>query len=156
MPGTLYAGLGRPLSDIDIDTEDVLEQSRLLLWNAELFYAFSLAFSKMSILGFYWRLFKMSNIRLPIQILAVSSVLWLIIRTVMAIFHCVPVQAFWDHSIKDATCKINDSKFFFGTVLVHLVIDLFVLVLPVVQVKRLQLRLGQKVAVIGLFMFGIL
>lgn len=139
-----------------METDDVLEMSRLLLWNAEIFYAFSLAFSKLSILGFYWRLFKTSNIRLPIQILAVCSIVWLIIRTFMAIFHCVPVQAFWDHTIEDKVCNINDSKFFFGTVLVHLVIDLCVLALPVVQVKHLQLRVGQKVAVIGLFMFGIL
>lgn len=74
----------------------------------------------------------------------------------MAIFHCVPVQAFWDHTIEDKVCNINDPKFFFGTVLVHLVIDVCVLALPVWQVKHLQLRTGQKVAVIGLFMCGIL
>ena len=74
----------------------------------------------------------------------------------MAIFHCVPVEAFWDKSIEDARCDIDDSKFFFGTVLVHLMIDICILVLPIVQVKHLQLRLGQKIGVIGLFMFGIL
>ena len=119
-------------------------------------YAFSLAFSKMSILGMYWRLFSTSSIRLPIQILFGASVVWLIIRTFMAIFHCVPVHAFWDHSVPDARCDINDSEFFFGTVLVHLLIDLVILALPVMQVRQLQLRFGQKVGVIGLFMFGIL
>lgn len=82
--------------------------------------------------------------------------IWLIIRTFMAIFHCVPVDAFWDHAIEDSRCDIDDSKFFFGTVLVHLIIDIGILALPVFQVKNLQLRLGQKIAVTGLFMFGIL
>lgn len=74
----------------------------------------------------------------------------------MAVFHCWPVQAFWDLTIADARCDIDDSKFFFGTVLVHLVIDICILALPVFQVNNLQLRTGQKIAVTGLFMFGIL
>ncbi|CAH0019933.1 unnamed protein product [Clonostachys rhizophaga] len=111
---------------------------------------------KFSILGFYWRFLSKSNIRIPIQILATCSLLWLIIRTFLAIFHCVPVQAFWDKTIEGAVCSINDSKFFFGTVLVHLIIDVFILVLPVLQVKRLQLRSAEKAAVLSLFMFGTL
>lgn len=128
----------------------------MLLWIAEILYAFALAFAKLAILAFYWRMFKISNIRLPILILAGCSVVWLIIRTFMAIFHCVPVYAFWDKTVKNATCAIDDSQFFFGTVLVHLFIDIAILALPVMQVRQLQLRTGQKIAVIALFMFGIL
>ncbi|KAH7202977.1 hypothetical protein BKA60DRAFT_656978 [Fusarium oxysporum] len=154
---TIHAGLGRRLEDVDgLTSKQALQLSHLLLWNAELFYASSLAFSKLSILGFYWRLFSRSNIRVPIQILAVLSLIWLIIRTFLAIFHCVPVHAFWDKSIKDAVCTIDDSKFFFGTVLVHLLLDISILALPVLQVMNLHLKAGQKIAVIALFMFGIL
>lgn len=155
--GTIHAGLGRRLEDVEgLTPKQALELSHLLLWNAELFYASSLAFSKLSILGFYWRLFSRSNIRVPIQILAVLSLIWLIIRTFLAIFHCVPVQAFWDKSIKDAVCTIDDSKFFFGTVLVHFLLDISILALPVLQVMNLHLQAGQEIAVIALFMFGIL
>ena len=136
--------------------EDALRESRFLLYLGEIFYASSLAFSKFSILGFYWRLFSSSSIRIPIQILTVCSAIWLIIRTFMAIFHCIPVQAFWIKGIPGARCDIEDSKFFFGTVLVHLFIDIAILALPAVQVKHLQLRTGQKIGVTGLFMFGIL
>jgi hypothetical protein len=157
LAGAVAAGLGLPLSMNPMsDEEQALTHSRLYLYWAEIMYAFSLAFSKMSILGMYWRLFSLSGIRLPIQILFVASVVWLIIRTFMAIFHCVPVHAFWDHSVPDARCDISDSEFFFGTVLVHLMIDLVILALPVMQVRQLHLRMGQKVGVIGLFMFGIL
>jgi hypothetical protein len=156
LQGAGHAGLGHRLEDIPIGVDEALKQSKFSLYLAEIFYAFSLAFSKMSILCFYWRLFRTSNIRLPIQILMGCSIVWLIIRTFMAIFHCVPVQAFWDSTVEGAVCNIDDSKFFFGTVLVHLIIDLVILALPVVEVKHLQLRIGQKVAVIALFMFGIL
>lgn len=154
--GVVHAGLGRPLDEVPLPREEALTLSLLYLYFAELMYAFSLAFSKMSILGMYWRLFSQSDIRLPIQVLFGCSVVWLIIRTFMAIFHCVPVYAFWDHSIEGARCDINDSEFFFGTVLVHLLIDIVILMLPVMQVRKLHLRLGQKVGVIGLFMFGVL
>lgn len=155
--GIAHAGLGRPVEDIThLTLDEILTKARLLLYTAELLYAASLAFSKFAILSFYWRLFKTSRIRLPIQILAACSIIWLVLRTFLAVFHCVPVQAFWDKTIKGATCAINDSQFFFGSVLAHFIIDLAILALPVFQVKQLQLRRGQKVALIGLFMFGIL
>lgn len=156
----MVASLGRKLSDFEqhssLSQDQILTKSRQLLWNGEIFYACSLAFAKMSILALYWRLFKTSKIRLPIQILFVSAIIWLTIRTFMAIFHCIPVQAFWDHTIEGAVCNIDDSKFFFGTVLTHLIIDIAILILPVVEVRRLQLRQGRKIGVILLFMFGIL
>lgn len=152
----MEAGLGRSLDTIDLEHETALTKSRLYLYVAEILYAFSLAFSKLSILGLYWRLFSTSSIRLPMQILVVLSFVWLIIRTFMAVFHCVPVHAFWDYSVEGARCDINDSQFFFGTVLAHLIIDLVILALPVIQVRQLHLKRGQKIGVIGLFMFGIL
>jgi hypothetical protein len=72
--GNIDAGLGLRLKEIDRNHDAVLEEGRLLLYLAELFYAFTLAFSKFSILGFYWRLFKTSPIRKPIIILAICSV----------------------------------------------------------------------------------
>ncbi|KAK7223370.1 hypothetical protein V2G26_011373 [Clonostachys chloroleuca] len=153
---TLGAGLGRPLEVINISREDAYYQSRMLLWISEIIYAFALTFSKLSVLSLYWRLFSASGIRIPIQILTGASIAWLVIRTPMAIFHCVPVQAFWDLTVDNKMCNIDDSKFFLGTVLVHLIIDVLILALPVVQVKNLRLRLGQKIAMVRVFMFGIL
>lgn len=141
---------------LDISKEEATRRSNLYLFNVELMYAFSLFCSKLAILGMYWRLFSTSQIRLPIQILGVMSIIWVIIRTFLTIFHCVPTQAFWDKSIKDARCDIDNAKFFFGTTLTHLLLDVAILVLPVMQVRQLKLRMGQKVGVIGLFMFGIL
>lgn len=134
--------------------EEAIRRSSIFVIMVELFYAFSLFASKIAILGMYWRLFSKSSIRLPIQILAAVSLIWVIIRTFMTIFHCVPPQAFWDTTVKDARCDIDNSKFFFGTTLTHLIIDVAILVLPAIQVKQLKLRTGQKLGVVALFMFG--
>lgn len=153
--GTSTAGLGQKLDTLPISPDEAIRRSLIYTFNAELFYAFSLVCSKYAILGLYWRLSKTSPIRLPIQILFVASTIWIIIRTFMTIFHCVPTQAFWDLTIEDKVCNIDNSKFFFGTTMTHLLLDVAILVLPVVQVRSLKLRKAQKFGVIGLFMFGV-
>lgn len=74
----------------------------------------------------------------------------------MVIFLCSPVSFYWDKSIPHGSCRISVSNFFFGSVLTHSIIDLFILVLPVVEVVRLHLPLGQKLATVGLFTSGAL
>jgi hypothetical protein len=154
--GTIAMGLGHVKEDIPLPAEEVDEYARFGLFMAEFLYAWSLGFSKLAILCFYWRLFSVSNIRPGIYILQASTVIWLTIRTFMTIFHCVPVEAYWNFNIKGAVCKIDPGKFMFGTTLVHLLLEISVLLLPVFQVASLKLRSGQKFAVVAMFMFGIL
>ncbi|KAH7123112.1 hypothetical protein EDB81DRAFT_699967 [Dactylonectria macrodidyma] len=134
--------------------DNLLLHSRLLMYCSQFCYAFSIASSKFAILCLYWRLFKLSSIRIPIQMMFVICLIWIILRTFMVIFHCVPVRAYWDKSIKNARCEINDAQFFFGTVLTHFVMDVIILILPIIELSRLYLPLGQKLAVIGLFVIG--
>lgn len=72
----------------------------------------------------------------------------------MAIFHCIPVRKFWVPSV-EGVCHIDDSKFFFGTVLVHLVLDIVILALPVIEVQKLHLPISQRIGIMGMFGFGI-
>lgn len=75
-------------------------------------------------------------------------------QTFLAIFHCVPVAKFWRPSIL-GHCEIDDSKFFFGTVFVHLVIDIIILALPIIEVRKLQLPLSQRLGIMAMFGFGV-
>ncbi|VUC33942.1 unnamed protein product [Clonostachys rosea] len=151
----IQKGLGHHIYDVTWGpTEEVLTINKLLLYVAELFYAFALFFGKVSILAFYWRMFGVTNIKLPIQILLGCAIVWIIIRTFMGIWHCVPIHAFWDANA-GGYCAIDDSKFFFGTILVHVFIDLAILSLPVVQIYKLNLPIMQKIGVMLMFMFGV-
>ncbi|KAI1863181.1 uncharacterized protein JN550_009707 [Neoarthrinium moseri] len=148
-------GLGMHIEDVTwLSQDEALYWTKLLLYIAELFYAFALFFGKMSILSFYWRLFSVSNIKLPIQILMGCSIIWITIRTFLAIFHCIPVEAFW-LTIPGSYCAIDDKKFFFGSILVHVVLDVCILALPIIQVRQLQLPKLQRLGIIAMFMFGI-
>lgn len=71
----------------------------------------------------------------------------------MVSFQCLPTQYFWDKSI-NGRCTINEAQFFFGTILTHCIMDIVILLLPAIEVSRLHLPSGQKLAVIGLFLVG--
>lgn len=134
--------------------EAILTQSRKLSFFNSLCYAASIACSKVSILCLYWRLFKTSSIRIPILVLLVIVTIWIIIRTFMLTFRCVPVASLWDYSITDKVCNINSDQFFLGTITTHFILDVIILVLPLIEVFQLRMRLGQKLAVACLFLLG--
>ncbi|KAM5347620.1 hypothetical protein ACJ41O_007444 [Fusarium nematophilum] len=157
VPIWISKGFGLHIQDIKhLTKEEALYQTKLILYVAELLYASALFFAKASILSFYWRMFRVTNIKLPIQILFGCSLIWIIVRTIMGIFHCTPVRAFWDsEALKTGRCDIEDTKFFFGTILVHVMIDVAILILPIMQIRKLQLPTFQKLGITVMFTFGI-
>ncbi|CAG7558026.1 unnamed protein product [Fusarium equiseti] len=138
-----------PKSEID----HILVKSHEILFVSEILYSWSIFLSKMSVLTFYRRLFHVSSIRVPIIILMVCSGIWITIRTFMTIFHCMPVQAYWDKSI-GGKCMNNIGKYYLGTDLTHCLMDFIILALPLYEVVRMKLVFGQKIAVIAIFSLG--
>lgn len=156
--GTARYMLGQSLSGIQDQThaDMIREKSRFLLWITELLYAASIAASKLAILSFYWRIFRYTSIRIPILVLIAAVSIWFTIRTFMVIFHCAPVQAYWNKTITHARCLVNPSTFFFCTILIHCLMDCIILVLPVIEVAKMHLPWSKKLAVVGLFTSGIM
>lgn len=78
----LKEGLGYHIYDIDNgkSIEGILYVNKLYLYIAELVYGFAVYFGKISILALYYRMFGVTNIKLPIRILIVCSTVWFIIR----------------------------------------------------------------------------
>lgn len=153
---TINYGLG-----VDIDSvsgpgraEHNIERARLNMWIGSLSYASSIAASKISFLTFYWRIFQFTMIRIPIQILLVVTALWIIIRTCLTILQCLPVEYIWNKSM-DGSCAIDQSMFFFSSVLVHCILDLIILILPMFPIFNMHLTRSKKLGVVGLFSSGI-
>lgn len=155
LTGTRHWSLGKrmPESVDSVAREAILYQARKLGYFNSLCYAASLACSKISILLSYWRLFKYTKIRVPILCLLAVATLWLLVRTFMLTFRCVPTRAIWDKSIP-AVCNVNGDRFFLATITTHFILDVVILALPVFPVFQLQLPLQQKFAVLGLFCLG--
>lgn len=155
--GTINWSLGQYIPDsLDQASKDSInEHSRFLLFLSSLSYAFSLGFSKLAILSLYWRIFQLSVIRIPIQITYGITIIWLIVRLFMLLFRCSPVRAYWDKEIPGEICPINEVTFYFATIFTHMILDIIILVLPIIEVFKLRLRLGQKIGVAALFLIGI-
>ncbi|KAF5620763.1 integral membrane protein [Fusarium sp. NRRL 52700] len=146
--------MGRKIGHFPEDKIDhILEKSHEILFASEILYSWSIFLSKMSVLTFYRRIFQFSSIRVPIIILMVCCGCWITIRTFMTIFHCMPVQAYWDKSV-DGKCMNNIGQYYLGTDLTHCLMDFIILALPLFEVARMKLILGQKIAVIGIFSLG--
>ncbi|GKU05638.1 unnamed protein product [Fusarium langsethiae] len=157
LPIWIRHGFGLHSEDVQgMTIQEANYTTKKYLFIIEHLYAFTLFFAKISILSFYWRMFRVANIQFAISILLTCSILWLIVRIFLTTFHCYPVEAFWDPHIEHFVCPIKSADFFFGTVLAHVLIDVGILILPIVQIQRLQLPILQKIAIIFLFLFGIL
>ena len=167
-------GVGLHIETINRNVSSVYHDFFLGLWVAELFYTFALTPAKLAFLAFYWRIFRTSTIKLPIKITAIAVICWAVVRVslpcrisllsprteplatcqiMVTVFHCIPVQGFWDKSIS-ASCNIDDRKFFLGSVIPHLVMDLIILALPVPYIKSLQISSYQKFCVYAMFLLG--
>ena len=79
---------------------------------------------------------------------------WSIASLVIAIFTCVPVEGFWDPSVK-AHCvpehpwwEINSAG--------NVITDFAVFCLPLPTLWKLRLPRNQKIALIGIFCLGFL
>ncbi|CEF79715.1 hypothetical protein SNK03_007548 [Fusarium graminearum] len=149
-----YLGVKIPDSITGDEREAILQQARFLSYLNSLCYASSIACSKIAILTLYWRLFRISSIRIPILVMLVMVVVWIILRTFMLTFRCVPVQSLWDYSITDKVCNLDSGEFFLGTITTHFIMDIAILILPIIEVARLSLPTGQKLAITALFLLG--
>lgn len=70
----------------------------------------------------------------------------------LAIWQCRPIRAFWDRDIEHVC--ISNHVAWLSYALINIITDFIILLLPVQQVLRLQLKIRDKVAVIMIFLLG--
>jgi hypothetical protein len=81
----IKSGTGLHLEAINRLTILIYHDFFLCLWIGELFYTFALAPAKLAFLAFYWRVFGVSSIRMPVKILATAVTLWSFIRVCISL-----------------------------------------------------------------------
>lgn len=72
----------------------------------------------------------------------------------MTIFNCVPIQGFWNLTIK-RRC-LNDPVLFVTTECFTTALDLAILLMPVYSIAHLQRSLSQKVSILSTFLLGLM
>jgi len=81
------SGIGLHIDNINRDKTLIYHDVFLGLWLGELFYTFALAPAKLAFLAFYWRIFRISSIKLPIKIMVAVIMLWSVVRA------CIPCSS---------------------------------------------------------------
>ena len=109
---------------------------------------------KISLLLLYHRLFSVNrHFQAALFVAGALVVMWWVASFWDTVFECVPVQASWDKSIKNAKCQ-SIRKAALGTGISNLILDVLFLLLPVPMIWRLQISRRIKVSLTGMFLLG--
>jgi hypothetical protein len=123
-------------------------------------YDFAVGLSRISALFFYKRVFGTASTSRIFAIhfwsCLVANVAWLVIMSFVALFNCTPIAAFWDRAIPGYagyTC-IRTIDMQLGHGVTSVVIDLWLLLIPMPFVMKLQMTGRKKVLTILVFVFA--
>ncbi|KAL8659359.1 MAG: hypothetical protein Q9226_000479 [Calogaya cf. arnoldii] len=128
-----------------------------IMYAYQMFWAFAMAFIKVSILLFYRRLFPSeattTSWRMCNLALMVASVAFCLISVFGSGFACTPVAYIWDTTIRGRHC-INLIALARFTCITGFVTDILILTLPIPIVWGMHLNRSKKIAVSGVFLLG--
>ncbi|KAI9843165.1 MAG: hypothetical protein M1838_002753 [Thelocarpon superellum] len=122
------------------------------LYSFLIIYGLEIALVKISILLFYLRIFparKFRRLCIGFIVFTVGSAMSIVL---VAIFQCDPISEYWTRN-NSGTC-INPYKWLMAEGGITLFINASLLILPIPLVWRLQLKLPQKLGVLGFFCAG--
>ena len=120
----------------------------------EIIYTLTLVCIKISILLLYTGIFPSKSFGLLAKLVGVFVMLWGIAVLMVAIFSCIPVDAFWNIDKQPTAKCINQRNFFIGNSVPNIIADAVILTLPINQVWHLNMSRRSKVGVSIMFALG--
>lgn len=121
---------------------------------AEILYAWNLCWTKISLLLMYYRIFHFPFFKNMAYGLGAFIIIWGITITFLFIFICVPVAKLW-YSDLPGHC-IGQVGTWIANATSTIVTDLAILIMPIPQIWKLQLRKAEKLALTVAFGLGFL
>ncbi|KAI1739812.1 hypothetical protein F4680DRAFT_421590 [Xylaria scruposa] len=144
-------GLGLHAADIAAINPSLLVLGAKRLYITIFLFDSSISFPKLSAIFFYARIFPSNNKRFRVNLWIVGSLVagWLISAIFSTIFQCTPIAKAWNPTL-EGTC-INDFAWYLATASLSLVIDFYILLLPVPMIWALNTDLSRRVYLLGAF-----
>ncbi|PWY70796.1 integral membrane protein [Aspergillus sclerotioniger CBS 115572] len=147
----LYNGLGTHV--YYVPAADLVVYLKVLATGSFL-YPLCIAFTKLSILALYKRIFSIRPMILAANSVGALVILWCFGVCLIGTVTCIPLQKLWDPTIPGGC--INLAKFYYGLQIPNIATDAIILVLPMKHVWELQVPRSQKVMLTGIFLLGAL
>ncbi|KAL4986839.1 hypothetical protein BDW68DRAFT_178432 [Aspergillus falconensis] len=118
-------------------------------------WAFATTLVKLCLLSLYIQIFKSELVfRIFAYIVAALSVMLALSGIFLGIFFCQPFAYNWDRTIEDGHCG-DSPKFQLSTAVVNMILDFFIVVLPLPVLWRLQMARKRKIMLSGVFSLGL-
>ena len=107
----------------------------------------------MSLLFFYLRIFPIRSFKIAVYVVMLLVVGLCSSIVFASLFQCSPITYAWDKTIRGGTC-IDQLAYFRWITPPNLIIDVFMLILPLPMVWKLRTSYGQKVGLTFVFLTG--
>ena len=150
------AGFGKHQKDL---TAPVGERTLELFMVAQITYKLTIAFTKLSILSFYQRMFsRYQTFTLACRTIGILVLSWTLAAFFATVFQCIPVRDAWlgiDDGGHKGTC-INIEASWYANAVFKIVTDVTIVILPIWVVHNIQMHIKEKVALCALFALGLL
>ncbi|KAK2033733.1 hypothetical protein LX32DRAFT_702450 [Colletotrichum zoysiae] len=143
-------GFGRHFWDIDARNGKTILQ---LLYVTQMLYIITLFCAKVSLSAFYCRVFVNKRLLYINYVFILLYVVKFVLFTFLVMFQCLPVQAIWDRSI-DGRC-LNTSIISYTGSAITIVEDIVLIIIPIPELLKLQLKPRKKLALIFMFCLGL-
>lgn len=102
------------------------------------------------------RIFSIQSFKRFVWVLVVLCVLWAVICLFVVIFQCSPIHAEWDFILVllgKAKC-VPITRLIFSFEIINVLLDVFILCLPIYMIKQLKLPTRRKIVVGSIFLLG--
>jgi hypothetical protein len=144
-------GLGKHAATVP--PED-LAQAPKIIFVAAFLYDCNISLPKFAALFFYRRIFGYVSRWLSIALWVVGAMNagWLLSALLSTVFQCQPVNAAWQ-AVEGAEC-ISQWGWFLGTAIPSMIIDFFILVLPLPLLWGLRAPASRRLMVVLVFLCG--
>lgn len=152
--GTIGNGLGK-----DIWTLPDSEITSFVYWfyHMEYEYFLNLALLKMSLLFFYLKIFPNKGVRIVLWATIGYNAVWGVAFILLAIFQCQPISFYWTgwDGLHEGTC-LDANALGWANAITSIILDIWMLAIPLMQLRSLQLHIKKKIGVAIMFSTGTL
>lgn len=151
--GTISHGLGEDIWTLGFDTITLFAKWFYIM---EVLYFFNVAMLKLSLLFFFQRIFPAKPVQKILWGTIVFNAMTGIAFVITAIFQCTPISHYWekwDGEHTNGTC-INVNALGWANAIISILMDVWMLAIPLWQVSRLKMAWRKKISVALMFCVG--
>ncbi|BDD58899.1 hypothetical protein MAP00_004140 [Monascus purpureus] len=145
--------IGRHVAYVAQRPEKLVILQKGLYANQILDFPFTVAPAKLSILLFFIRIFDFTKFKILAYVVGALVLGHGIGVLLSAIFQCSPIAYTWDKTIVGGSC-FDQEAFYRYVSPPNILTDVLILLMPLPFVWGLHTRLGQKLALTGVFLLG--